>query len=101
MPVGYKKDGSFSGKPFQKGHPSPKFWLGKKHNFETRKNKKMNDDQLKKEEKIKEEIKVLLEKGFFDLKSGQVLINKHNGVIQNIKITVTSYERGKGLDRPS
>jgi len=51
--------------------------------------------KYKREEKIKEEVKVLLDQGFFDLKSGQVIINKHNGVIQNIKFITTPYERGK------
>ena len=58
-------------------------------------------DEIKREEKIKEEIKVLLDKGFFDLVSGQILINKHNGVIQNIKFITTPYERGRPLDRSS
>ena len=49
------------------------------------------------EERIKAEIKVLKEKGFFELKSGQVIINKHNGVIQNIRITTISYQRKKGV----
>jgi len=57
------------------------------------------NDKIKKEDKIKEELKVLLDKGFFDLKSGQVIINKHNGVIQNIKFITTPYERGRPLDR--
>jgi len=56
-------------------------------------------DKIIKEEKIKEEIKVLMDEGFFDLKSGQVVINKNNGVIQNIKFVTTPYERGKGLDK--
>ena len=60
MPVGYKKDGSFSGKVFQKGHPSPKFWLGKKHNFETRKrmsetHKKVGTGKWMKGRKLSEE----------------------------------------------
>lgn len=56
-------------------------------------------DDITKEKRIKEEIKVLLDEGFFDLKSGQVIINKNNGVIQNIKFVTTPYERGKGLDK--
>ena len=55
-------------------------------------------DEIKKEELIKEEIKMLINKGFFDLRSGQVIINKHNGVIQNIKFIVTPYDRGRPLD---
>lgn len=55
----------------------------------------------KREEKIKKEIKVLMEKGFFDLKSGQVIINKNNGVIQDIKFITTPYRRGRGLDKTS
>ena len=51
------------------------------------------------EEKIREEVRILIEKGFFDLRSGQVIIDKHNGVIQKIKFINTSYERGKGLDK--
>ena len=58
--------------------------------------------KISREEKIKQEIKVLLDKGFFDLKSGQVVINKHNGVIQNMKFSTTSYERGRPpLDKVS
>jgi len=53
------------------------------------------------EEKIKQEIKILLEKGFFDLKSGQIIIDKNNGVIQNIKIITISYKRSRGLDKVS
>lgn len=45
------------------------------------------------EEKIKEEIKILMDKGFFDLKSGKVIIDKNNGLIQNIIITNTIYKR--------
>lgn len=58
-------------------------------------------DDIKREERIKKEIKVLLDEGFFDLKSGQVIINKNNGVIQDIKFITTSYRRGRGLDKPS
>lgn len=61
----------------------------------------MKDSKIKKEEKIKADIKILLDEGFFDLKSGQVIINKNNGVIQNIKFVTTPYERGKPIDKPS
>jgi len=50
------------------------------------------------EEKIRDEVKILIENGFFEVKSGQILIDKHNGMIQNIKISTTIYKRGKGLD---
>lgn len=50
------------------------------------------------EEKIKEEMKMLLERGFFNIQSGQIIINKNNGMIQDIKFTKTLYIRGKGLD---
>lgn len=53
----------------------------------------------KREEKIKKEVRVLLDKGFFDLKSGQVIINKNNGVIQDIKFVTTPYRRGRGIDK--
>jgi len=55
---------------------------------------------INREEKIKVEVKMLLDKGFFDLKSGQVIINKNNGVIQDIKFITTLYKRGKGIDNP-
>jgi hypothetical protein len=56
----------------------------------------MNEDR---EDKIKEEIKILLEKGFFDIRSGQIIIDKNNGVIQNIKVITISYRRSRRLDK--
>jgi hypothetical protein len=50
------------------------------------------------EEKIRDEVKMLLERGFFDMQSGQIIVNKNNGVIQDMKFITTSYRRGKGLD---
>ena len=55
-------------------------------------------NEILKEEKIKEEIRILIREGFFNLKSGQVIINKNNGVIQDIKFITTPYKRkGKFL----
>jgi len=54
---------------------------------------------MTKEEIIKEEVKVLLEKGFFDLKSGQVIIDKHNGLIQDMTFVTKPYKRKKDLTR--
>lgn len=50
------------------------------------------------EEKTKEELKVLLHCKFFDLESGQIIIDKHNGYIQEIKYYQVLYKRKK-LDK--
>ena len=42
-----------------------------------------------------EDYKILLKSGMFELPSGQIIIDKHNKVIQNIKISVTPFQRGK------
>jgi len=54
---------------------------------------------MNKEKTIREEVRVLLEKGFFDLKSGQVIIDKHNGVIQGMTFVTKPYKRKKDLTR--
>jgi len=51
------------------------------------------------EEKLKREIKVLIDSKFFDLESGQIIIDKHNGVIQKIKWNETLYVRSNKLDK--
>lgn len=58
-------------------------------------------------ERIKTEVIVLMKEGFFDMESGQVIINKHHGIIQNMKFITTPYDRGKlgkkeeVVDKPS
>jgi len=36
---------------------------------------------------------VLIGTGLFTLRSGQVVVDKHNGVIQGVRIQTTSYKR--------
>lgn len=59
------------------------------------------NNEIKKEERIKEEVRVLLAHGFFDLESGQIIINKNNKVIQDIKFVTSPYKRGQSLDKLS
>ena len=50
---------------------------------------------FKKFRQYQDSFQVLLGTGIFKLRSGQVIVDKHNGVIQGVRIQTTPYKRRK------
>ena len=54
---------------------------------------------MNRDERIKDGIRVLMTKGFFDMQSGQVVIDIHNGLIHGLTFITKPYKRKKDLTR--